>query len=163
GNGARLFLESCRSRWFLSDPRCQIASAVKCFVRILRSRRSSDETMKSFQRWTADFPHSVLVKSYRAFTLIELLVVIAIIAILAALLLPVLSRAKASGQSARCLNNLKQLQTGWKLYETDHTDWFPPNISRNVGGIQQSVSNSWVLGNAQFDLDMSNILGGSLY
>src|SRR5215831_16860159 len=118
---------------------------------------------------TMDYPMTrpdapaLFVKWYRAFTLIELLVVIAIIAILAALLLPVLSRAKAGGQSTACLNNLKQLQTAWKIYETDHNDWFPPNIARVVDGFPQSVSNSWVLGNAQHDLDTSNIISGCLY
>jgi len=49
----------------------------------------------------------------------ELLVVLAIIAILAALLLPALSRAKMKGQRIACLNNLRQLSLGCKMYADD--------------------------------------------
>jgi prepilin-type N-terminal cleavage/methylation domain-containing protein/prepilin-type processing-associated H-X9-DG protein len=62
-----------------------------------------------------------------AFTLIELLVVIAIIAILAAILMPVLAAAKRRGLEAQCINNLKELQTGWELYGTDNQDYMLPN------------------------------------
>src|SRR5215472_11569743 len=60
-----------------------------------------------------------------AFTLIELLVIIAIIAILAALLLPALTSARAAGQKAACLSNLRQMGLAIHAYAHDSSGRIP--------------------------------------
>ena len=64
-------------------------------------------------------------KTETGFTLIELLVVIAILALLAALLLPVLSSAKAKAQRTVCINNLRQINLGVRMYSDDSNDASP--------------------------------------
>ncbi len=98
-----------------------------------------------------------------AFTLVELLVVITIIAILAGLLLSALAKAKAKGQSIACLTNLKQLQLAWFMYADDHNDAMPPNDVTLTGGLFVNRAGSWVLGNAQRDVSVTNLEAGVLY
>ena len=62
---------------------------------------------------------------FAAFTLIELLVVISIIALLIAILLPALSKARASGRLVNCKSNLKQQGIGLHTYTNDYREFLP--------------------------------------
>lgn len=73
------------------------------------------------------------------FTLVELLVVVSVIGILAALLLTVLSRAKARARQAQCINNVRQLGLALQEFRTDHNS-YPPNLDPS----DKSENRNWV-------------------
>ncbi|WCJ61135.1 type II secretion system protein [Fontisphaera persica] len=85
----------------------------------------------------------------QGFTLVELLVVVGIIAVLAALLMPALGAAKRRAVTVRCLNNLRQLQAAWQMYEVDHHE-LPPNNDQPGAG-QSAEQPSWVAGWLRLD------------
>ena len=72
--------------------------------------------------------------SHAAFTLVELLVVIAIIGVLAGLVMSALGNARAQGQSARCVNNLRQWGLALQMYVDDH-DGFIPRRGQGVNPV----------------------------
>jgi prepilin-type processing-associated H-X9-DG protein len=76
-----------------------------------------------------------------AFSLLELLVVLATIALLMGVLLPSLSAVKASGRSAVCVSNLRQMAVAARQYALAH-QYFPPAIRYEPGGVQ--VAWDWV-------------------
>jgi hypothetical protein len=54
--------------------------------------------------------------------------------VMPAMLLPALAKAKQRAQEINCVNNLKQVGLAFKVWELDHGDQYPFNVSTNTGG-----------------------------
>lgn len=78
-------------------------------------------------------------QNFLAFTLIELLVVIAIIAILASMVLPALARGKAKAKDITCVNNLKQVGLGMRMWASDQGEKYPWTLDQARGGTQNAT------------------------
>jgi len=76
-----------------------------------------------------------------AFTLLELLIVLIVIAIVAAALLPYLVRARQRAAPARCVNNLKNLGLGLRIFSTDNNGSWPWQVSTNQRGSKEYLEN----------------------
>jgi len=83
------------------------------------------------------------VRDHRAFTLIELLVVIAIVALLAAIALPAVNSVRSSALTAKCLGNLRNLQTAHWLYAMDHNGRFI-DVGLAHGGAHGEEEVAWI-------------------
>jgi prepilin-type processing-associated H-X9-DG protein len=73
----------------------------------------------------------------RALTLTELLVVICVVAVLVAVLLPALQNHHDGRQPINCVNCLKQIGLGFRIWEGDNGGKYPMQVSVTDGGAME--------------------------
>jgi competence protein ComGC len=74
-----------------------------------------------------------------ALTLTEVLVVIAVVIFLIGFLLPALVAAKQKARRIACVNNLKEMGVGFRLWEGNHNDKYPMQVSVTNGGAMELI------------------------
>jgi len=94
-----------------------------------------------------------------AFTLIELLVVVAIIALLISILLPGLSRARASAKLTKCAANLKNIGAAIALYQAEHDSmpWLQECDNDPQGGNNGGRNDVYAVMDDRHDLILENL------
>ena len=79
----------------------------------------------------------------RGLTLVEVLVVIAIIAVLVGILVPVVSRARASGRLVTCISNLRQFDVAFKAQDPNKPDTRLPRAEMWMDVVAESGPGSY--------------------
>lgn len=69
-----------------------------------------------------------------AFTLIELLAVGSVLLLIGFLLVPALTRTQSGARAFQCLNNHRQLTTGWRMFATENNDFL---VTESAGLVAQ--------------------------
>jgi prepilin-type N-terminal cleavage/methylation domain-containing protein len=94
---------------------------------------------------------------WSAFTLVELLIVIGIIAVLMAILLPVLSKARAAANRTACMSNLRQLYNGVLMYCNDSNGYFPTCAYFEDSTAYVELNEDWIHWQSNRDINNSAI------
>jgi type II secretory pathway pseudopilin PulG len=74
-----------------------------------------------------------------AFKFIELIVVLVVIVVLAGLILPPLALARYKAKRIQCVNNLKMVGLGLRIFASDHSNAYPAQLAADLGGAQEFV------------------------
>jgi hypothetical protein len=72
------------------------------------------------------------VRNNRAFSILELLAIVFVLLISAFIFLPTGGRGKAKAKRIVCVNHLKQIGLGFRIFATDNNDKFPWQIATNA-------------------------------
>jgi len=78
-------------------------------------------------------------RSHSGFTLNELIICLGVIAFLFFLLVPRNTGCKGSASRIACVNNLKQVGLGFRVWAGDHQDAYPMAVSITNGGAMEAV------------------------
>jgi prepilin-type N-terminal cleavage/methylation domain-containing protein/prepilin-type processing-associated H-X9-DG protein len=78
----------------------------------------------------------------RAFTLPELAIVLVVIGVLALLAIPALARQRARSSRIQCVNNLKNIGLGLRIFPRASQSEFPWQVSTNRGGSEEFLQDS---------------------
>ena len=90
-------------------------------------------------------PRRFILRRDQGFTMVELLTVTAVIGVLAGLTFPVLASALNRTRSVQCLNQLRQLGLGLKLYADADPAGRLPSINSDLPPIVGRPLDSWVM------------------
>ncbi len=77
------------------------------------------------------------------FSVMELLLVVLVAAVLLALVMPVVSSARARVVSTRCIHNLQQVGAALLAYSVDHRSLIPPRIEEDPENPGQNLSGTY--------------------
>lgn len=79
-------------------------------------------------------------KRNQALTLPEVLVVVAILFVIAYMMLPLLANRHQRSPRIQCVSNLKQIELSFRIWEGDHDNKYPMEVSVTNGGAMESVA-----------------------
>lgn len=145
------FLPSDGNRFAYADPR--FAATIQELQKEFLNRQQGDSAQAeviqklfldrpaafgmSISRHTSTGWEIVSVGNQDSATALVAMPAMAGVGVASAMLLPALNKAKGKAKSISCVNNMKQIGLAFRIWEGDHDDQFPFNVSTEKGGTRE--------------------------